>query len=310
MRREQLARMDPSLAAPFFAEPSRLDEARGLTVHRGGKSGLSLASYRRDRPKLGLTTENPREPMFMAVVTLQPLPGHEGWRGGRHVKIRDMASGTLSCLDLRESWVSNLPHPFHTAHLFIPQLSFDELTDELRLPRIEQLDCPNTRALRDPFMMHLVQAALPLLDRPEEVDALLADHLFAAIRLHLASSYGGLKLTERPPSSGLAPWQIRRTKEMMLGNLALDIDIAMLAAACDLSPRQFTRAFRGSMHASPHAWRQGERIDAARHYLAETNLAIAEIALCCGFADQSHLTRVFTRLIGSSPAAYRRIRRA
>ena len=37
-------------------------------------------------------------------------------------------------------------------------------------------------------------------------------------------------------------------------------------------------------------------------------LSLAEVALACGFADQSHFTRVFTRTVGTSPGAWRRVR--
>jgi AraC family transcriptional regulator len=35
-------------------------------------------------------------------------------------------------------------------------------------------------------------------------------------------------------------------------------------------------------------------------------LSLLDVALACGFADQSHLTRVFTRMVGVSPGAWRR----
>jgi AraC-like DNA-binding protein len=38
--------------------------------------------------------------------------------------------------------------------------------------------------------------------------------------------------------------------------------------------------------------------------------AVAEIALACGLADQSHLTKLFRRLVGSTPAVWRREQRA
>jgi len=40
--------------------------------------------------------------------------------------------------------------------------------------------------------------------------------------------------------------------------------------------------------------------------LRETDSSLAEIAAICGFADQSHFTRVFTRSVGISPGAWRR----
>jgi len=40
--------------------------------------------------------------------------------------------------------------------------------------------------------------------------------------------------------------------------------------------------------------------------LLKPHMSIAAIATTCGFADQSHFTRVFSRLVGDSPASWRR----
>jgi len=48
------------------------------------------------------------------------------------------------------------------------------------------------------------------------------------------------------------------------------------------------------------------RVEHAKAMMASTRLRLADIALASGFTDQSHLTRFFRRLVGSSPARWRR----
>jgi hypothetical protein len=48
------------------------------------------------------------------------------------------------------------------------------------------------------------------------------------------------------------------------------------------------------------------RIEKAKQLLTDTTLSLAEIAMACGFADQSHFTRVFSRTTHASPGAWRR----
>ena len=55
-------------------------------------------------------------------------------------------------------------------------------------------------------------------------------------------------------------------------------------------------------------WLLMQRVSRARTLLVNSNTAIGAIALECGFADQSHLTRVFTRVFGIAPATLRRQR--
>jgi AraC family transcriptional regulator len=57
---------------------------------------------------------------------------------------------------------------------------------------------------------------------------------------------------------------------------------------------------------TPHKWLQLRRIQQAKTLLLESSITTAEIAVICGFADQSHLTRVFTRLVGTPPSGWRR----
>lgn len=59
---------------------------------------------------------------------------------------------------------------------------------------------------------------------------------------------------------------------------------------------------------APHRCLTGLRIEEAKALLAQPHLPLADIALICGFGDQSHFTRVFGQIVGVSPGAWRRVR--
>jgi AraC-like DNA-binding protein len=105
---------------------------------------------------------------------------------------------------------------------------------------------------------------------------------------------------------GLAPWQARRAKELMNANLNGKLPLSQLAEQCGLSVRHFARAFRQSTGVPPHRWLLSRRIERAKELLHDPALALAEVALACGFADQSHFTRMFTTVVGLSPGLWRR----
>jgi AraC-like DNA-binding protein len=106
--------------------------------------------------------------------------------------------------------------------------------------------------------------------------------------------------------SGLAPWQERRVREYIAANLSGPLPLPELAAVARLSTGHFARAFRQSFGVSPHAFIIEQRVNAAKRLILESETPLAEVALSCGMADQSHLTRNFTRRVGISPAAWRR----
>lgn len=112
------------------------------------------------------------------------------------------------------------------------------------------------------------------------------------------------------PSGGLAPWQERRLRERICANLCDPLPIPELAALVRLSTGHFTRAFRRSFGVSPHTFIIEQRVNAAKRLILESETPLAEIAVSSGMADQSHLTRHFTRCVGMSPAAWRRQRTA
>jgi AraC family transcriptional regulator len=91
-----------------------------------------------------------------------------------------------------------------------------------------------------------------------------------------------------------------------MAHLGDDIGLDDLAAIADLSAKHFARAFRQSTGMPPHRWLIERRIDHAKSLLGEDNLNLAEIALACGFADQSHFTAAFRKSVNTTPAIFRR----
>jgi AraC family transcriptional regulator len=108
---------------------------------------------------------------------------------------------------------------------------------------------------------------------------------------------------------GLAPWQVERLKRHIDKAYPDRINIDDLAQMTRLSSSYFSAAFRVSFGTSPHDYICRRRLHQAEHLMATTDIPLSEIALDCGFADQSHLSRVFRRLKGTTPAAWRRIKR-
>ncbi|MDE1150017.1 MAG: AraC family transcriptional regulator [Azospirillaceae bacterium] len=109
-----------------------------------------------------------------------------------------------------------------------------------------------------------------------------------------------------PARGGLPPFLVARAKAYMVAREDGAITMAEVAAACGLSRAYFIAAFGRTTGQTPYRWLRRYRVERARDLLVGTCLPIADIAVACGFADQSHLTRVFADVLGVSPAALRR----
>jgi AraC family transcriptional regulator len=107
---------------------------------------------------------------------------------------------------------------------------------------------------------------------------------------------------------GLTALQLRRVKEFVDAQISNDITISDLAAVAGLSQFHFIRAFKGSVGRSPYQYVLSEPINAAKEMLsiARADLSIADVALAVGFSNASQLNRVFLKLVGVTPTAFRR----
>ncbi len=107
-------------------------------------------------------------------------------------------------------------------------------------------------------------------------------------------------------TGALAPWQAQRAKAMLAARMADAVSIVDVARECRLSRSHFCKAFKQTTGQSPYAWLTQYRISTAQSLLRSTQQPLADIALACGFGDQSHLTRMFSRVVGTPPGSWRR----
>ena len=111
-----------------------------------------------------------------------------------------------------------------------------------------------------------------------------------------------------PTTGGLTLWQVRKVTHHVEANLENTIRNDDLASLVRLTSSHFSRAFRDSVGEPPHEYVMRRRIERAQGLMLSTQASLSEIALNCGLADQSHLTRLFRKLVGESPRAWRRAR--
>ncbi len=110
----------------------------------------------------------------------------------------------------------------------------------------------------------------------------------------------GASRLERPRA---VPDAIRHARALIDDDPAASLSLADLAAASGLSRYQVLRAFARATGLTPHAYQVQRRLLLARSLIRQ-GTALADAAAAVGFADQSHMTRLFVRAYGVSPRRY------
>ena len=143
---------------------------------------------------------------------------------------------------------------------------------------------------------------------PAPAGRMLVEGLATALGVHVLRRHSNL-VSESilPPTvrGALDARRLRRVLDYIDSHLGENLSIEVLANEACLSPFHFARAFKAATGAAPHRYVTDRRIGYAKTLIGEGRLPLAEIAEICGFSSQTHLTRWFKRLAGTTPAAYR-----
>ncbi len=214
--------------------------------------------------------------------------------------------------------------PFHGATLFdladLPMVEVEGRYDMLRvyLPRRRMISVADSMGRRsdarlrlpkpgfgDYIIANLLNIMNFAFDNSERASQLLVDEVSILLMSHLIHTYSDASPIERR-RGGLASWQERIAKEILVARISNPPTVDELGQACGLSARHFIRAFRQSTGRTPHQWLMQERALSAKNLLEHSDRTLAEISAMCGYANLSHFCRAFQRSFGHSPSTSRR----
>ncbi len=257
-----------------------------------------------DSPMRAPTLAPPVQKAFAIHVHHRPLVGGDLWIQGRHTKIPRIENGSILIFDLQSEPISQAHQRFEFSRFQLSRAAMDDLAYERGLRRISGLRSDGSDP--DPVMQHLAEALVQHIALSgSKPDSLFVDHVTLALFAHVATRYGGAVAASRPVGE-LAPWQMRRLEAWVEDHLDESISIGALAQIVRASPSYFVGAFVKSFGVPPHRWLLRRRIECAQRLMRSSDVPLSQIASACGFADQSHFTRVFSRYVKATPGRWRR----
>jgi len=270
------------------------------------KTIIAVTEMRCEHSQNALSTPPIEEDAYLVGVHLKNFPRYEYWENGKAAPLSSIRPGETIIYDVKRHPIFLLNNAFHTVHFYFPRAALSAIADDANAPRIEGLHYKPAISRADPVLRGMAEALLPLFRNPDRVNRLFMDHVMLAVGHHVATKYGGMRPTKQPIRGGLAPYQERLAKELLRENISGESPLAVVARECGLSLSQFSKAFRRAVGVPPHRWVIQQRIALAKTLLRDGAAPLSEVALACGFSDQSHFTRYFSAWVGVSPGVWRR----
>ena len=287
----------------MLGERFHLERAPTLLARTASVTPVGFTRLKSDFGAIEPAAKVTVEQAFSFHVALQPT-ATDLWIDGKHHSAPSILPGATFLFDLSSDPISHIYRPFDVLRFYISQASLDEMAYSEGNGRATGLVSPRLGA-HDNTMHGLATALLDRIELAHERSTLFVDHIALAFYTHVTETYGHVPGRGKIIPGQLSPWQLRRAIDFIATNLDGDPTIAQLAGECGLSSGYFARAFRRTTGVTPHQWLIRKRIERAQELLLRGRIALAEVAIICGFVDQSHLSRMFAKFAGMSPGRWR-----
>ena len=235
----------------------------------------------------------------------------------------------LSHGDRQITYIGNCEYDgeFNPGEFFLLPAAFDSFqsystTDEAIifiiqpnfLTRIaEQTECLNPARIelrpivigRDPIIEQIARSFLGEMQTEGLGGRLYSETLATQLAIHLLRQYCAFDIKLKQYNGGLSPRKLQTVIDYIETNLEEKIGLDALAKITQTSPYHFSRLFKQSTGITPYQYVIQQRIELGKQLLRKEELPIAEIAMMCGFANQSSFTTAFRKLLGVTPKNYR-----
>jgi AraC-like DNA-binding protein len=158
---------------------------------------------------------------------------------------------------------------------------------------------PNSSVYSDRFGPHIRYK------KPVRSATLYGQSLSVALAHYFIRRYA-VRTTHDPEyGNGMPAVRLNRVLDFMRQNYSKETRLWELANLAGMSPHYFCELFKQSTGISPYQYSLRCRMDRAKEFLRSPQFTVRQVAEATGFADQSHFTKVFRRMVGVTPLQFR-----
>jgi AraC family transcriptional regulator len=222
-------------------------------------------------------------------------------RADGHTSRARSAPGGICTIPLGSSIAFSWVGSAQICHMYLTPALLTAVADDVGRSDPTRIELARHFDIRDLLIEQIGLALIDELASGGYAGRLYAESLSCALALQLLRQYSSFAVTRAPSTQGLTREELSRVTDYIHDRLDQNLSLAELAAVVHFSPAHFTRYFKHAVGLAPHQYLVRCRVERARGLLLESTATIAAVAQQVGFADHSHLTRHFKRILGISP---------
>lgn len=137
------------------------------------------------------------------------------------------------------------------------------------------------------------------------IEKLYIESLANLLAVHILKNYISDRVIVFDNLKKLSSKKLESVCEYVEANLERKITLSELATIAGVGKYYFCRLFKGSTNITPYSYVLHRRVERAKKLLKDSDLPICNVALECGFSNQSHLAKHFRSILGTTPMRYR-----
>ncbi|MBD2463793.1 helix-turn-helix transcriptional regulator [Oscillatoria sp. FACHB-1407] len=209
-----------------------------------------------------------------------------------------------------EVFPANLPYSVcwsnqvEFTHCYLEPTFLNSIAHETVDPDRVELELELMKA--DQLIHHLILNLRTELENCETSDRIYIDSIATFLSAHLLRHYTTYQQVLKPYEDGLPKYKLRQAIEYINEHLSETISLTAIADELQMSKYYFCRLFKQSTGLAPYQYLIRQRIQRAKQLLLQSDRNVTDIALDCGFSNQSHLARHFRQFTGMSPQQFRK----
>jgi len=263
--------------------------------------GIKLRSYRYDP----LDVEVPALQDFM-IVAYRKGPTAMDRRFDGRWRHEDLVPGDVSLLTRSKQSHWHWTADIEVVHVYLSIQLMQQVCEEVYERPIAAVHLRDVLKTQDPILFAGAMSIAREVANGALGGELYVDAVARQLCIHTLRNYSNVSFFEPSNGSGLGLAQERRLRDYIEANLGEILTNDRLASVAACPTHHLLRHFKARFGLPPHSYVLARRLERARQLLRETTLPSPEIASQTGFSYQSHLTRLFKRRYGVTPAAFRR----